>query len=143
VAFTLFATILLTDFLLAVGLADKSIFAADGLEESTLTPPVVAVSANGLGVSLGDVESVELADIVAIGVPSGLTKTFRSGSRRAVCEAVNVLPVAAFARAGISVVVANAIALEPSAGRCAPIAADVFVVDSLALISASVLPTCI
>jgi hypothetical protein len=80
VALPLFATIFLTDFLLAVGLADKSIFVADGFAESTLTPAVVAASICGFGPSLGDVESTELEDIVAIGVPSGLTKTFRSGS---------------------------------------------------------------
>jgi hypothetical protein len=80
VAFPLFVTIFLTDFFLAVGLANKSIFVADGLAESTLTPAVVGASVCGFGVSLGDVESTELAEIIAIGVPSGLTKTFRSGS---------------------------------------------------------------
>ena len=80
VAFPHFATIFLTDFLLAMGLADKSIFVADGFAESTRTPAVVGASVCGFGVSLGDVESTELEDIVAIGVPSGLTKTFRSGS---------------------------------------------------------------
>jgi hypothetical protein len=93
VALPLFATIFLTDFLLAVGLADKSIFVADGFAESTLTPAVVAASVRGFGVSLGDVESTELAETIAIGVPSGLTKTFRSGSSRAVCETVNALPL--------------------------------------------------
>ena len=80
VAFPLFATIFLTDFLLVVGLADKSIFVADGFAKSTLTPAVVGASVCGFAVSLGDVESTELADIAPTGVPSGLTKAFRSGS---------------------------------------------------------------
>ena len=78
-AFPLFATIFLTDFLLAMGLADKSIFVVGSCAESTLTPAVVAASVCDFGVSLGDVESTELEDIVAIGVPSGLTKTLRTG----------------------------------------------------------------
>jgi hypothetical protein len=141
VAFPLFATIFLTDFLLAMGLADKSIFVAGSLAESTLTPAVVAASVCDFGVSLG--ESTELEEIVAIGVPSGLTKMLRTGSGRAVCEAVSALPAAAFTRPGVSVVVAAAVALGPSAGRCASFAADVFAVDSWALISASLLPTSI
>ena len=92
VAFPLFATIFLTDFLLAMGRADKSIFVAGSLAESTLTPAVVAASVCDFGVSLGDVELTELEDIVAIGVPSGLAKTLRTGSGRAVCEAVSALP---------------------------------------------------
>ena len=50
--------------------------------------------------------------------------------RLAVCEAVNALPAAALAKAGVSAVVATATALGPSAGRCASIAANVFGVDS-------------
>jgi len=130
VAFPLFATVFLTDFLLALGAADKSIFVVGGLADSTLIPAVVAASVCGLGVSPGDVESAELVDILAIGVPSGLTTTLRTGSRPAVCEAADALPAAALAKAGVSAVVATATALEPSAGRCASIAADVFCVDS-------------
>ncbi|MGO9422447.1 hypothetical protein, partial [Roseiarcus sp.] len=97
--------------------------------------------------SPGDVESAELVDILAIGVPSGLTMPLGTGSRPAACKAVNALAVAALAKAGISAVVATAIAfaiaLGPSAGRCASIAADVSGVDSAALLPASVLPTCV
>jgi hypothetical protein len=63
-----------------LGLANKSIFVADGFAESIVTPAVVGASVCGFGVSLGDVEWTELAEIIAIGVPSGLTKAFRSGS---------------------------------------------------------------
>ena len=93
-----------------MGLADKSIFVAGSLAESTLTPAVVAASVCDFGVSLGDVESTELEEIVAVGVPSGLTKTLRTGSGRAVCEVVSALPAAALTRAGVSVVVATAVA---------------------------------
>ena len=142
-AFPLFATISLTDFLLALGVADKSIFLAGGLAESTLIPDVATASVWGFGASPGDVDSAELVDILAIGVPSGLTKPLGTGSRPAAWKAVNALAVAALAKAGISAVVATAIALGPSAGRCASIAADVSGVDSAALLPASVLPTCV
>jgi hypothetical protein len=66
VAFPLFATIFLSDFLLALGVADKSIFLAGGLADSTLIPDVLGASVCGLGVSPGDVESAELVDIFVI-----------------------------------------------------------------------------
>ena len=103
------------------------------LQISTLIPAVVAASVCGFGVSPGDVGSAELVEILAIGVPSGLTTTLRTGSRPAVCEAVNALPAAALAKAGVSAVVATAIALGPSAGRCGSIAADVFGVKFLSV----------
>jgi hypothetical protein len=59
--------------LLDLGVADKSVFLAGGLADSSLIPGVGAA----VRVSGEDVTSAELIDVLAIGVASGLTGAAR------------------------------------------------------------------
>ena len=142
VAFPLFATIFLTDFLLAVGLADKSIFVADGFAKSTLTPAVVARLRVRLCCFARRCQIDRIGRYCTDWRPIWPDKgAFGQAHDDQFVKPPSALPAAGFAKAGVSVVVATATALGPSAGRCASFAADVFAVDSWASISASLLPT--